>query len=246
MNTVFITGGGGGIGRGLAEAFHRLGNTVIIGGRREAALSTVCEAHPGMSFVVMDVTSGESIRDGAHEVLARFPALNCVINNAGIQRAHDFSADTGIDEAAATEEIEANLLGVVRICSAFLPHLREQPQATIVNISSGLAFVPMARVPVYCATKAAVHSLTVSLRRQLRDTTVRVIELIPPYVDTNLQQGRRNPRGPQPMPLAQFIEEAMAGLAGDAEEVAVGDARGLYASAGTGEAFRTVFSRMNG
>jgi len=244
-NTIFITGGGGGIGRGLAEAFHRLGNTVIIGGRNEAGLTEVCAASTGMSYILMDVTRADSIRAGAREVLERFPALNCVVNNAGIQRAHDFSVEDGLDESAVTEEIEANLLGVIRVCGAFLPHLRRQPEATIINISSGLAFVPMARVPVYCATKAAVHSFTVSLRRQLRDTSVSVIEVIPPYVATHLQQGRRNPRGPQPMPLPDFIAEAMNGLAGDADEIAVGDAKRLYASAGTGEPFRNAFTRMN-
>jgi uncharacterized oxidoreductase len=198
-----------------------------------------------MSFVLMDVASAASIAAGAREVVERFPALNCVINNAGIQRAHDFAAEGGIDEGAVAEEIETNFVAVLRVCSAFLPHLRKQPEAAIVNLSSGLAFVPMARVPVYCATKAAVHSFTVSLRRQLRDTSVKVIELIPPYVDTNLQQGRRNPHGPQPMPLRDFIEQAMQGLASDAEEIPVADARRLYDSA-SGEAFRIAFQRMNG
>jgi uncharacterized oxidoreductase len=244
-NTIFITGGGSGIGRGLAEAFHKLGNRVVIGGRREAVLRDTCAANPGMSYVVLDVASPDSVRTTAQTVIAKFPELNCVVNNAGVQRAHDFSAAGGLDEAALREEVETNLLGLARVCAAFLPHLRSQPEATLINISSGLAFVPLARVPVYCATKAAVHSFSVSLRHQLKHTSVRVIELIPPYVDTDLDKGRRRPGGPAPLPLPQFISAAMEGLSGDADEVPVGDAKFLYASAGPGEAFTKSFSRMN-
>lgn len=243
-NTIFITGGGSGIGRGLAEAFHKLGNRVIIGGRREAVLRDTCAANPGMHFVVLDVTGVESIRTAAHTVLAKFPELNCVINNAGVQRPHDFSG-AGIDEGALREEIDTNLVGLMRVCAAFVPHIKSQPEATLINVSSGLAFVPLARVAVYCATKAAVHSFCVSLRHQLKHASVKVVELIPPYVDTDLDRGRRKPGGPVPMPLPQFISAAMEGLSGDADEVPVGDAKFLYASAGTGEAFTKAFSRMN-
>lgn len=243
-NTVLITGGGGGIGRGLAEAFHKLGNRVIIGGRRETVLKEVCAANPGMSSVVLDISNSASIRAAAHSVLAQFPDLNCLINNAGMQRAHDFSAGS-VDESDMVEEIETNLLGLMRMCSVFIPYLKSRPQATVINISSALAFVPLARVPVYCATKAAVHSFCVSLRHQLKHTNVKVVELIPPWVDTNLDRGRRRTTGPAPMPLPQFISEAMAGLAGDADEVPIGDAKFLHASAGPGEAFTKTFSRMN-
>jgi uncharacterized oxidoreductase len=244
-NTILITGGGAGIGRGLAEAFHQLGNQVIIAGRSEAALSDVCAANPGMHYVVLDVADSESIRNAAHSVLSKFPALNCVINNAGIQRVHDFSKAGGVDESGMEAEIETNLLGLMRVCAAFLPHLSRQPGATLINISSGLAFVPLARVPVYCATKAATHSFCVSLRHQLKHTSVKVVELIPPWVDTNLDKGRPRPAGRAPMPLPQFISEAMEGLSGDADEVPVGDAKFLYASAATGEAFLKTYSRMN-
>jgi uncharacterized oxidoreductase len=242
-NTILVTGGGGGIGRGLAEAFHKLGNRVIIGGRREAVLKDACAANPGMSSVVLDISNSASIQAAAQSVLSKFPDLNCIINNAGLQRVHDFSAT--VDEHGMVEEIETNLLGLMRMCAAFIPHLKSRPEATLINISSGLAFVPLARVPVYCATKAAVHSFCVSLRHQLKHTTVKVVELIPPWVDTNLDKGRRRAAGPAPMPLPQFISEAMEGLSGDTDEVPVGDAKFLRASAGTGEAFTKAFSRMN-
>jgi uncharacterized oxidoreductase len=247
-NTIFITGGGSGIGRGLAESLHRLGNKVIIGGRREEALKRVCAANTGMSHVVLDVTDLASIRAAAERAIAEFPGLNCVINNAGVQRVHDFSADGGIDDPAVEKEIQTNLLGVIRVCQVFLPHLCRQPRATLVNVSSGLAFVPMSIIPVYCATKAAVHSFTVSLRYQLKGSTVSVIELVPPYVDTELNRaaGPRRPTGSggNPMPLDQFIAESMKELSTATEEAAVGFAKSTLA-AGWGEAARAIFSRLN-
>jgi uncharacterized oxidoreductase len=244
-DTIFISGGGTGIGRGLAEAFHKLGNRVIVGGRRETVLQDVCAANPGMSHVVLDVTDAASIRAAADAVLADYPDLNCVVNNAGLQRVHDFTATGGLNDAGIVEEIETNLLGLIRMCAAFVPHLSRRKEARLINISSGLAFVPMARVPVYCATKAAVHSFCVSLRHQLRGSSVRVVELIPPWVDTDLDKGRRRPAAPSPMPLDRFIADAMEGLSTDADEVAVGDAKFLYAAGGPGEAFMRAFSRLN-
>ena len=242
-NTMFITGGGSGIGKGLAEAFHRLGNQIIIAGRREDMLKKTCAANPGMSYFVLNVADPANIRSVAETVISRFPSLNCVINNAGIQRFCDFSAGRPPDEKAIQAEIDTNLLGTIRGCAAYLPHLRTKEQATLINVSSGLGLVPLSIFPVYCATKAAVHSLCLSLRHQLRRTSVKVIELIPPYVDTNLG-GPRAARsgGPTPMPLDEFIRAAMEELASGADEAAVGPAKGLLAAH---EAVKPAFAGMN-
>ncbi len=244
-NTILITGGGAGIGRGLAEAFHRLGNQVIISGRREQMLLDACAANPGMNHLVMDVTSPRDVAFVAEHAAELYPEINCLINNAGIQRVHDFAQDQELDEQALADEIDTNLTGLIRTTSAFLPQLQAKESATIINVSSGLSFVPLANFPVYCATKAAVHSFTQSLRYQLRDTSVKVIELAPPYVESGLHNTPRHRPGPvPPMPLAEFIEAAMAELATDAEEIAIGGAK--YAmSATTSDAARTLFARMN-
>lgn len=206
-NTVLITGGGSGIGRRLAEELQRLGNTVIIAGRRSALLKDVAAANPGMATSVLDVEDPDSIRDFAARIVAEHPALNVLVNNAGIMRAEDLRRlPDGLADAETT--VLTNLLGPIRLTAALLPHLLRQAEATIVNVSSGLAFVPLVSTPTYSATKAAIHSYTVSLRRQLRGTAVEVIELIPPGVQTDLMPGHAT--NPMMMPLEDFIDEAMA------------------------------------
>jgi uncharacterized oxidoreductase len=245
-NTIFITGATSGIGQGLAEAFHELGNQVIITGRREVRLKAVCAANPGMSYLVLDVANPKSVREAARKAIEQFPNLNCVFNNAGVQAQHDFSAGTPLDEEAIIGEINTNVLGVMRISAEFIPHLKKQDHAAIVNVSSGLAFVPLARFPVYCATKAAVHSFSLSLRHQLKQSGIRVIELIPPYVATELGGPAKTvpPGAPKPMPLDTFIAETMKELAGDADEVAIGDARHLMGGSDS-EAAKKIFAGMN-
>jgi uncharacterized oxidoreductase len=244
-NTIFVTGGTSGIGKGLAEAFHRLGNQVIISGRREDHLGTICAANPGMRYYVLDVMDLASVREVARRVTEEFPQLNCVFNNSGIQRRHNFAAGKSIDDAAMVAEIQTNLVGLIRVTSEFLPHLKTQPVATLLNVSSGLAFVPLSAFPVYCATKAAVHSFSLTLRQQLRDSTVKVIELIPPYVATELGGNAQAPPGAlRQMPLETFVAETMKELAGDGDEVAIGGAKNLFAASGP-ESVKKVFAGMN-
>ena len=204
-NTILLTGGGSGIGRGLAEAFQALGNHVIIAGRRKQLLSDVTAANPGMDSIVLDIENPASIRSAAQELSAKYPALNVLINNAGIMRVEKLRNQQA-DLADAEAIVTTNLLGPIRLTAALLPHLLKQSRAAIMNVSSGLAFVPIAGVPTYNATKAALHSYTQSLRYQLKSTGVGVLELIPPYVQTDLLHGAEDPRA---MPLKDFITEVM-------------------------------------
>jgi uncharacterized oxidoreductase len=208
-NTVLVTGGGTGIGRGLAESFHRLGNQVIIAGRRPEPLQAVAEANPGMKYLPLDQGDPASIQQFAAELTGRYRDLNVVINNAGIQRVEDLTAS---DAAVAEETVAINLLGPIRLTAALLPSLLAKPHAAIVNVTSGLAFMPSALTPTYCATKAALHSYTQSLRFQLRDSSVQVIEIVPPQVQTALQ-GERG-FDPNAMPLDDYIAETMKLLQG--------------------------------
>jgi len=203
-NTVLVTGGGSGIGRGLAESFHRLGNQVIIAARRGDQLQATAKANPGMQTLSLDQGDPADIRRFATEVTDHYPDLNVLINNAGIQRVEDL---TGSNVGLAEQSVAINLLGPIRLTSALLPALLRKPHATILNVTSGLAFMPSALTPTYCAAKAGLHSYTESLRFQLRDTSVQVIEIVPPHVQTALQGERGfNPRA---MPLDEYITETM-------------------------------------
>jgi uncharacterized oxidoreductase len=241
-NTILITGGGSGIGRAFAEQFHALGNTVIIAGRRQSALDEVTAANPGMQARVLDIGNADAIQKFAAELVQDFPTLNTVIHNAGIMQNEDVT-DGKLDTAEAT--IATNLLGPIRLNTALLPHLLAQPRAAVLTVSSGLAFVPLYRTPTYNATKAAIHSYTQALRYQLQDTAVQVIELIPPYVQTELQ-GPQQAQDPHAMPLHDYISESMQILSStpDVTEVLVervGPQRGAEAR---GE-YDVFFRRMN-
>ena len=241
-NTILITGGGSGIGRGLAEELHALGNQVVIAGRRQKALDETTAANPGMKSLQFDVQDTGSIRGLAAKAVAEFPALNVLINNAGIMCAEKLLAQQA-DLADAEATVATNLLGPIRLTAALLPHLQKQAHATIVNVSSGLAFLPLALTPTYCATKAAIHSYTQSLRYQLRDTSVEVLELIPPYVQTHLMSGAEDPRA---MPLKDFIAEAMGILKQQPTpaEICVENVKGLRFAAESGK-YEQIFNGLN-
>lgn len=204
-NTILITGGGSGIGRALAQRFHALGNTVIVAGRRREALEETIAGREGMHAMTLDVSDPEAISAFAERVVAEHPKLNVLINNAGIMRFENVAGRRALGDAEET--IVTNLLAPIRITNALIDHLTAQPDAAIVNVSSGLAFVPRVDAATYSATKAAIHSYTVSLRKQL-EGRVEVIELVPPAVRTELTPGQSTREGY--MPLEEFADEAIA------------------------------------
>ncbi|MGA7091400.1 MAG: SDR family NAD(P)-dependent oxidoreductase [Candidatus Acidiferrales bacterium] len=201
-NTILITGGGSGVGRGLAEAFHALGNQVIIAGRRQQALDETTAASPGMKSATLDIEDAANIRAFAARLASGFPALNVLINNAGIMRAEKLNSQQA-DLTDAQAIVATNLLGPIRLTAALLPLLRKQPHAAIMNVSSGL---PFAVTPTYCATKAAIHSYTQAMRYQFKGTSIEVLELVPPYVQTDLMNGASDPRA---MRLNKYIAGVM-------------------------------------
>jgi uncharacterized oxidoreductase len=241
-NRILITGGGSGIGRGLAAAFHAMGNQVIIAGRRKQPLDETTAAHPGMTSLTLNITEPGDIRRFAAELALACPALNVLINNAGIMRLESLEAQQE-DLADAEAIIATNLLGPIRLTAALLPVLKKQPEAAILNVSSGLAFVPIAFTPTYCATKAAIHSYTESLRYQLKGSNIEVLELIPPYVATDLMSGASDPRA---MPLDSYIAEVMEILKNQpaATEICVEDVKRLRFAAESGH-YDAVFKGLN-
>jgi uncharacterized oxidoreductase len=245
-NTILITGGGSGIGRALAKAFHRLGNQVTIAGRGQKTLNETTAANPAMKSLTLDVSDPKSIQSFAEKITKDYPSLNVLINMAGIMQPENLLEKTG-DLSAAEKTITTNLLGPIRLTAALLPLLRKQPRATIMNVSSGLAFVPFAVAPTYCATKAAIHSYTQTLRYQLKPTNIDVIELIPPYVQTTLMSDQQA-NDPNAMPLDEFINEVMSILKTepDVKEICVKKVYPLRFSAEHGQQkYEEFFEQFN-
>jgi uncharacterized oxidoreductase len=234
-NVIFIPGSTSGIGLALARTLQASGNTVIVGGRRADLLDEIAAENPGIDTVVIDTADAASIQSAARQVLDRHPDLNVLVTMAGIMRAEDWHQPAGF-LASAESVLTTNVLGPVRLIAAFIEHLRTRPDATIITVSSGLAFTPLTVTPSYNASKAAIHMLSESIRLQLADTTVKVVELVPPAVRTALMPGQESSE--VAMPLDEFIAEAMELLKAqpDAKEIQVervkflryGEARGDY------------------
>jgi uncharacterized oxidoreductase len=222
---VFITGGNSGLGRGLAEAYYRKGSQVILSGRNEQALREVTDQCPGMAYRVLDLTDRAAIADCGAWLNKEHPDLDLLINNAGVQKILKFQSK--LDTTDLLAEIDINLSALILLTNEVLPILLKRPAGGVLNVSSGLAFVPLAATPIYCATKAAVHSFSVSLRHQLRETGVRVIEVIPPKVDTNLHRHQEADL-PDGLSVEDFVKETLNGLNQRRDEILVERAKSLY------------------
>jgi uncharacterized oxidoreductase len=228
-NTILITGGTSGIGLAFAERFNAAGNKVIITGRRSERLAAIAEKFPGVITKVSDVAEAAQRLELAGWIKENHPEINMLINNAGIQLLADLKAP--VDLTRLQLETETNFIAPVHLATLFVPLLQGKANAAIVNITSGLAFAPLAAMPVYCATKAAMHSFSLSLRYQLKDTGIKVFEIAPPAVDTELGHDRRADKSESHggIPVSEFIDAAMEAIENDRYEAAIGMAAGLRA-----------------
>lgn len=245
-NTILVTGGTSGIGRALASEFHDLGNRVIITGRRQELLDQILSEHAGMSAYRLDVDDPADIASVAARVTAEFPDLNVLVNNAGISRAESL-VDGEFDLSVAEALVRTNIMGVLHVTAALLPVLQRQATASIVTTTSGLAFVPRANYPTYCASKAFLHVWLQALRTQLSGSGVEVLELVPPYVQTELA-GPEQARDPNAMPLVDYIAEVI-GIIEDADrpggEILVDRVKMLRRAEESGR-YAEIYNRLNG
>ena len=226
-NTVLITGGTSGIGLAFAREFYQRKNTVIICGRRTGRLKQIAEKYPGIITKESDISKNNERKELAAWAISNYSDINILINNAGVQYVFDLKKETDIDKL--NSEVNTNLVAPVHLASLFMKQLETKTEAAIINVSSGLAFVPIALMPVYCATKAGIHSYTMSLRHQLKDTSVRVFEVIPPAVDTELGHERRADKSQTHggMPVDTFIKEVMSALENDVYDMPIENAKNL-------------------
>lgn len=243
-NKILITGGATGIGLSLAEKFLNEGNEVLICGRREEVLIEAKKKNPNLHIKRCDVSNETDRNKLYYWIKTEFQDLNILVNNAGIQREIDFTRGTA-DIEKAIEEIKINFESPVVLSSMFIPILRENENSAIINVSSGLAFIPLSIMPIYCATKAALHSFSISLRQQLKKTGIKVFEAIPPTVDTDLDKGARKARGQSDFGISpnETAEAIVNGLKNDEFEIAIGKAKFLINSSKTD--FENIFSLMN-
>jgi uncharacterized oxidoreductase len=241
-NTILVTGGGTGIGLAIAVKFAELGNSVVICGRRADRLREVTRASPRIQSIRCDITNPADRAELSEIIGASFPGLNMLVNNAGVQRHLDLKG--GAEDPTASREIETNLTSQIQLSALFIPLLSRQGQSAIVNVTSGLGLVPMARFPIYSATKAAMHSFTLSLRHQLQRTPIRVFELIPPTVHDTELKGRPTKREEWTVSSSEVAVALAEGMANDRYEIPVGPA-GRWASASRAE-LDEAFSRING
>jgi short-subunit dehydrogenase involved in D-alanine esterification of teichoic acids len=242
-NTIFIPGATSGIGEALAIALHDKGNIVIVGGRRREELDRLAAQHPGIDSVEIDTTDPASISAAARTVLANHPHLNVLVTMAGVMHIEDWTTAEGFRDSAEAV-IVTNVLGPIRLIAAFIDHLRGQADATIMTVSSGLAFAPLKVTPSYNASKAAIHMLSESIRLQFADTAVRVVELVPPSVRTSLLPGQQDSAAA--MPLDDFVTEVITLLDEnpDAPEILVDNVKFLRYGEARGD-YDTVVATLN-
>jgi uncharacterized oxidoreductase len=225
-NTILITGGSAGIGFEIAKQFAEKGNKVIITARDEDRLKQAAARIENVTAIRCDVSKAEDIEELVKKLNAGFPNLNMVINNAGRALVYRLSEAKAGAFTKGADEMLTNYLSVLRLNEALLPILKKQKEAAIVNVSSAVAFVPVAIVPTYAASKAALHSYTQSLRMVLsKDSGIKVFELMPPLVDTELSKEIGGATG---IPPSQVAVELLAGLENDTYEIHVGNTANLY------------------
>ncbi|ODQ52062.1 putative short-chain dehydrogenases/reductase [Saitoella complicata NRRL Y-17804] len=234
-NCALVTGGGGGLGKAIAQLFLSKGKQVIIAGRTESNLQATVKQlnNPKLSYVVLDTSKTETFASFVSDLLKEHPEVDCLVNNAGIQKPLSFTSLTDSSKidaftSGAESEIQTNITGVVNLTAHFLPHILSKPSGAIITVSSGLAFVPLTLCPVYSATKAFIHSYTLSLRYQLRDTKVKVIEVAPPLVGTDLHRDHSDPdnnkkeKNPMSLTVEEFINQVESQMEEGRDEVAPG------------------------